>query len=138
MNKRRLLKLAELLEADAENKKGIKFYFFEWGRVTNHSNPVSCGTQACALGLAAISGAFKHAGLSYRLKSGDSRIDFTWNGRGIDYAAAASKTFDISKRAADFLFTNGFDLPAIAGASAERAVAKRIRDFVAGRYPTVE
>jgi hypothetical protein len=62
VNKKRLLKLADLLEADAKNRKGIKF---DLGTVAMSSAEdgnfikgelepsVSCNTVACAMGLAA-------------------------------------------------------------------------------------
>ena len=65
MNKRRLLKLADLLEADAENKTGVQFDLKGWGHSHDDDTPVavSCGTTACAMGLAVLSGAFADAGL---------------------------------------------------------------------------
>lgn len=138
MNKRRLLKLAYLLEADAKNKKGIKFDLgtvgeaSNWG--TNEFQPgMNCGTTACAMGLAAISGAFKRsAGLSYRVC--DTELMTTLNGKRADYAIAATKVFEISEADAHFLFTSSFYANApTEGAEGERYVAKRIRDFVAGK-----
>lgn len=67
MNKRRLLKLADLLVKDARTKKGIRF---SMDVVIARKNPeagavkMDCGTTGCAMGLAAVSGAFKRAGLS--------------------------------------------------------------------------
>jgi len=68
MNKKRLLKLAELLEADAKNKKGVVFNLsgvisktsgapFRLNR--GETPPMDCGTMACAIGLWGISGKFK-------------------------------------------------------------------------------
>lgn len=140
MNKRRLLKLAGMLEADAKNPKGLQFdlgcvgqqvdsYFDEF------KPALDCGTTACAMGLAAISGAFKRAGLSYKLVRG-YEIDCTINGRSQPYDRAAMKVFDLSQEEADFLFTPfhyyGADF-VLHGARGERGVAKRIRDFVAGK-----
>lgn len=74
--KRRALKLADLLEKDAKNKKGIRFDLstvftataLEEGKdiPSDYVPEVSCGTTACAMGLAAISGEFKRAGLSFQ------------------------------------------------------------------------
>ena len=130
MNKKRLLKLADLLEADAENKKGLQFDYFTWGWVTDETKPMSCGTSACALGLAALSGAFKRAGLGWRQPKGDT-IKFLWNGRRVRASRAAMKTFGLSEKDSDYLFINAAGLPCTNGAKAELAVAKRIRDFVA-------
>jgi hypothetical protein len=129
MNKRRLRKLADLLEADAKTKNGIKFDFFEWGSVDDVERPLSCGTYACAMGLAALSGAFKRAGLGYTAPPGRYSIDFTINGRARNPIKAAMHVFDISKRDAEYLFTSSIGLQEVRGAAAERAVAKRLRDF---------
>lgn len=145
MNKKRLLKLADLLEADAKNKKGIKFDLgvvgctSEWLEGEEEFVPaLDCGTTACAMGLAAISGAFKRsAGLSYKIDF-LSEVETTINGRRVDYDVAAMKVFDISQEAAHLLFSPSYycgstwnDVPT--GADGERRVAKRIRDFVAGK-----
>jgi hypothetical protein len=133
MNKRRLLKLADLLEADAKNKKGIKFDYWTTAKVEEAKDPISCGTSACAMGLAAISGAFKREGLGYRLPPANlSEIIFTWKGRKTDYDKAAILLFDISDDEANLLFLPGRTTET-RGAVAERQVAKLIRDFVAGK-----
>src|SRR5580704_5650057 len=95
MNKRRLLKLADLLEADAKNKKGIQFDYHHWGSVGNREEPLSCGTSACALGLAAISGAFTRAGLGYTTHPWGS-LGFTLNGRTIKPMSAAKRVFGLN------------------------------------------
>lgn len=131
VGRRRLLKLAGLLEADAKNKKGISFDLSLWG-VADSENPKSCGTRACAMGLAVVSGAFKAAGLR-NFEGSDSNhltpaIGSVW---GIE---AAAILFSIHKDEAEFLFydDNYVDDPT-KGAAGERAVAKRIRQFVAGK-----
>ena len=146
MNKRRLLKLADLLEADAKNKTGVKFNL---GIVVAPSKklplnaktvPVSCGTQACAMGLAAITGAFKRNGLSYRTYRIDPQIDqlyveTTMYGEDVEYDEAAMELFDISSEAANFLFMPGcYPIRSPKkGSRGELLVAKRIRDYVAGK-----
>lgn len=127
MNKRRLLKLADLLEADAKNKKGIKFNMSDWGVMDDPDNPVSCGTEACAMGLAALSGAFRKAGLNYY--RGERAVYFKWKGRDIDGIDAAQKLFELEHEDAWNFFIPG-DHPRT-GAAAERHLAKRIRKFVA-------
>jgi len=144
MNKRRLLKLADLLEADAKNKKGIQFDIGTIGQPSDFREQfkpgLNCGTTACAMGLAAISGAFNHGAIRLSFKVSEYDIDTTINGRRHVYYVAASKAFDISEGAARFLFSTSFyddyankhgELPT--GARGERYVAKRIRDFVAGK-----
>lgn len=127
MNKRRLLKLAELLDADAKNRKGIKFDMSNWGKIGDPAKPISCGTQACAMGLAALSGAFKRAGLSYYIE--DNFLHFKMNGVLCDGYTAAAELFDINPWQADDLFS-----PSLGkndeGAAGERAKAKEIRQFV--------
>lgn len=131
MNKRRLLKLADLLEADAKNKKGIKFDLGVFGEVGDLTTPISCGTTACALGLAALSGAFKRQGLGFKLYEGDLTVTL---GSRQDFKAGAS-LFDIQIHEATWLFHpfNYGQKQPLTGAKGERVVAKRIRDFVAGK-----
>ncbi len=134
--RRRLLKLADLLVANAKNKKGAKFDFGYWGEVKDENTKpgLHCGTTVCAMGLAAVSGKFK--GLSWEIHSN------TWNGSrltvihgkgrkrqlGMD---AAQATFDIVYDEAAFLFANA-PIP-MEGAEGERALAKIIRKFVKGK-----
>lgn len=141
VGRRRLLKLADLLEADAKNKKGIRFDLSTWANVDPSAEPsVSCGTTACAMGLAAISGAFKRAGLSYGpvdcgiencgLCAGKMEVRL---GRDTGFDAAMV-LFDVNTDEAGWLFAgSSYPEDKIQGAAAERCVAKRIRDFVAGR-----
>lgn len=81
MNKRRLLKLAALMDevADRVPKSGPKFDITTWGQTKVNGegfadldkHPVlSCGTAACILGEAALSGAFKRQGLRYTVDAG--------------------------------------------------------------------
>lgn len=133
MNKRRLLKLADLLEADAKNKKGIKFDLGTWGRSDAGEPSVSCGTTACAMGLAVASGAFKRAGLTNYFGGDDEwRICPEFGGEQGFYAAA--KLFAIRPSDSEFLFSDDhYPDNKRKGAASERFVAKRIRDFVAGK-----
>lgn len=53
--KKRLLKLADLLMKDARNKKGVMFDLSLLAKKENGGDPEpTCGTKACAMGLAAI------------------------------------------------------------------------------------
>lgn len=146
MNKRRLLKLADLLEADAKNKKGVSFDLTAWAKkrdaevpdwFSTHNFtrgeivPVSCNTAACAWGLAAISGAFKKQGVGYMI-AGSGMLLPTFEGRR--EIRAAIRFFDINKDQAWFLFDpEKYPAAFRKGAKGERYVAKRIRDFVAGK-----
>ncbi len=132
MNKRRLLKLADLLEKDARRKKGIKFDMDRWGLVKSDKKPIlSCNTQACALGLAALSGAFKRAGLGYELVPwlDEFQIHITENGEEGDEYGIAANIFGIEYGISRELFypdAEGNEK----GAQVERAKAKQIRNFV--------
>lgn len=141
MNKRRLLKLAALLEADARRKNGVKFDLQTVGSVPDRAKngvvKMNCGTQACAMGLAAISGAFKRAGLGYHFDDdilGSRYICTAMFGQYCPYDQAAVRLFDIQPHEAIFLFSaNSYPKTRLKGAAAERFVAKRIRDLVSGK-----
>lgn len=131
MQKERLLKLADLLDADAKNKNGIQFDLSWFAKPADTKNPkVDCSTKACAVGLACLSGAFKDEGLSWTIDTGRREpIPSFKDVRGID---AAKAFFGVKENAFNFLFMPGRYPEGDTGAKAERAVAKRIRDFVAG------
>jgi hypothetical protein len=131
VNKRRLLKLADLLEADAKNKNGIKFDLYDWGNARDDGEvALNCGTTACAMGLAVLSGAFKRAGLT----NGGARYYISpEHGDNIGFDAAAS-LFGIELSEVEFLFAQSkYPAKYQKGAVGERAVTKRIRQFVAGK-----
>lgn len=148
--KRRLLKLADLLVKDARKKTGIKFDLKIVAEASTRKAwegkkkvPVDCGTAACALGLAAISGKFKRAGLSYTIEenmrskfdlTGRSMFDLTVNGQIQYYDNAGAIVFGITQQEARFLFhPDHYPSDFIRGAKAELNVAKRIRDFANGK-----
>ena len=83
------------------------------------------------MGLACLSGAFKRAGLAYDLYY--DTIQLTYKDVHCGYLRAAVLLFAISSEQAQFLFNpvsyNGNQQ----GAKGERVVARRIRDFVAGK-----
>ena len=140
MNKRRLLKLADLLEADAANPKGMKFDLGQGAAPVNKKSKMpalDCGTTGCAMGLAAVSRAFKRAGLDFELYEDKIDADTAWeiklvmHGASADYDDAAVELFNLSYREASYLFNPYSYAGDQKGAKGERAVAKRIRDFVA-------
>jgi hypothetical protein len=139
LQKRRLLKLAALLQADAKNKKGIRFDIGNVGRNVNGEDfnpkevvPLDCGTSACAMGLASISGAFKKQGLSYKVEGYD--IWNTFNGKLIDFDLAARRLFGITREQAYYLFAPWtYPLGKRKGAAAEREVVRRIKRVVEGK-----
>jgi hypothetical protein len=146
----RLERLAALLERDAANPEGVQFDLGFWiapadrPRRGFETRPdkveVSCNTQACAMGLAAISGEFKAEGLDYKVDPYAHWLIPTITPPGErEYAGfeAASVLLGIPYEAAQYLFDPDFydsDEPTTA-AEGERHVAQRIRDFIAtGNY----
>lgn len=140
MNKKRLLKLADLLEADAKNKHGIKFNLDNWAADGDGDArafydvdviPVNCNTQACAVGLACISGAFKRSGLGYDIAYSGALVP---SFEGLQQWDAVQSFFGLTTDEAGLLFSSDkYPTKKTKGAAAERYVAKRIRDFVAGK-----
>ena len=145
MNKKRLLKLADLLEADAKNRRGIKFDLSTWGETPNIAafTEPSCNTTACAIGLACVSGVFKRGGLSFKVNEEGSIIPILestvtnyWGEETstLEEFDAVDQFFDLEDRESTFLFSEEeYPRAKRKGAEGERFVAKRIRDFVAGK-----
>lgn len=142
MEDKRLLKLADMLEADAANEKGLKFDMRTWGSrakdVSGNRNfeatsdfkrknevAVSCDTAGCAIGLACLSGSFKRAGLSYSVS--DGYVTPTYNGLRNFYAVEAFFGLDY-RDAVDLFLPESYRTRR--GAKAELTVARRIRKFV--------
>lgn len=146
VQKKRLLQLADLLEEDAKNKKGVKFDLGTWGSADEVENfKMSCDTTACAFGLAALSGKFKRAGLSYRIQKANwsdvhylNPIFTDKDGLEFEGFAAAIKIFGINERDAFWLFSEEAYGGPTTGAKGERKVAARIRAFVEGEKPPQE
>lgn len=134
MNKRRLLKLADLLEADAIKADGCKFDLGGWG-YSDDEQPVShsCGTTACAVGLAVLSGAFEEDGLFN--SAGEFAREVDPGFKDMIGWEATEEFFGLTGTQSSFLFLKGsyHGKTPTQGADGERAVAQRIRDFVAGK-----
>jgi hypothetical protein len=139
--KNRLLKLADMLEEDAKNRKGIKFDLDVVAKKSDGDEflpeevpTVSCGTTACAVGLACVSGAFKRSGLTYRI-DGFGLMPFLDKSETISGWKAVDVFFDLTERESSFLFIpEYYPFDKRTGAKGERYVAKRIRNFVAGKF----
>jgi hypothetical protein len=149
MRKDLLLKLADLLEQDANNPTGISFNLRSWGRpeslddstfddkVKTQTVPVSCGTSACAFGLAAISGIFKDEGLSYRMYLGlDQNLVPTFKNHGVTLEGfeAATAFFELPEESIiTYILFDPIYYPTNkrTGKDAELEVARRIRKLVA-------
>jgi len=159
MNVERLIRLAELLEADAANEKGVKFALDVWAsdarlqdeeaislmdydelkkfhytKDTKHI-PVDCNTAACAMGLAAISGAFAADGLTWTLNGGECKMLVPKIGAAENFGAA-EVLFNIDDVTAKQLFDPSY-YEVTKGAEAELAVANRIRALVNGTWTPV-
>jgi len=102
--------------------------------------PVSCGTKACAFGLAAISGVFKDDGLTYRfLRNGAHAYSGMLlpaikddSGRWVEGFNAAAVLFDITDDDAQYFFDPSSYPNTPREAEGEIEVADRIDAFLAG------
>jgi hypothetical protein len=131
MNDEALLKLADMLEADAANPKGMKFNLRKviMVRTPLDTEPsISCGTVGCAMGLAALSGEFP--GLGFTTNHGNEYTT-KWKGLRCSYSEAAELAFDIGYYTAQCLFgPQYYPEYLMTGADAELEVARRIRFLV--------
>jgi hypothetical protein len=153
MNIDRMTRLGNLLERDAVNPKGVSFNLRSWA--SNPKKPVrqafpltgkpeikvDCGTQACAFGLAAISGEFAADGLGYRIVPGDAWLINEYGMLQPTYEDlveydAAKAFFGLTSNEAMFLF-DPWEYPAglKTGALAELEVVKRINYLIGGGHP---
>lgn len=143
MNVERLSRLADLIERTipkmaTDDRDGFDFNMSTWGRFAHDKKPEpDCGTTACALGLAAISGEFADAGLmalpvgtKHPMLPVALRIIST---NGNCAMAAAQDVFDIDDDQAQFLFLpSEYDYDAeLYGPEGARTVVARIREFIA-------
>lgn len=131
MYKNRLLRMADLLERDAQNPKGVQFDIRNWGEVREPDNPMSCGTTACAMGLAALSKTFEAEGLWAVIPS-RGRIDIHYKDKCRDGYKSAQHLFKISHQTAVWLFSPQTYRGEMTGAVGEMKVARRIKRLVAG------
>lgn len=139
MNKENLLKLADMLEADAANPTGLKF---DLGVIVeldtlpvsaDYKIPMSCGTSACAMGLAMLSGQFEKLGYIIRRLQDEvdiAEIDPTWDGKIVTFVHAAKQLFEITDEQAVWMFSPDYYDRTPQGAEGELRVAQRIRGLV--------
>lgn len=124
MDKFKLLYLASLLDNHKDN--GVRFDLRTWMKTNvkiKKKGGAWCGTAACAIGLAMLDKNFQAIGFG---------ID-TNGGPAYDVARgtkAVCQLFDIPFSAVDYLFMPA-SYPRQSGKTAAKAVAKRIREFVA-------
>lgn len=143
MNVPALRKFQKLLLADAKKKNGITFDMGTWGSVDVPSSAIigfgtvnqqkakkyiklDCGTRACALGLAALSGKFPN--LDYHVHS-SGYIDVINKKTKHKDGQAGAEVFGLTNAQADWLFGH-MDSKHITGAAAEREVAGRIDQLI--------
>jgi len=131
MNKERLLRLADLLEAPTN----VGFNLYTWGRFSYKplaSEP--CRTVACALGMASMDPEFNKQGLYY-LQSKNSILErFILPRYGhLSGLEAGAAFFGISRQQAEYLFLsrNYPEDETCIGPEMARKVASRIRKLVA-------
>jgi hypothetical protein len=143
MREDRLLKLADVVEADANNPVGFKFDLATWAapikvaeNPTRYDSgweqdaviPLDCNTAACAVGVGCLSGAFKNEGLSYEIDNG--MLSPTFQGR--TSFGAVREFFEIRQIDVEYLFVSeNYDASLRKGRDGELAVAARIRQYVA-------
>lgn len=132
--RQRLLKLADLLETDAVKEDGIKFDLNVICKLSNGDRirelpALDCGTTACAIGLWGISGQFKRNGVGYHIDGNEVWPTYL----GASGRSAAELFFNLSMDESYWLFIASQYPGPTTGAAGERAVAKRIRNFVAGK-----
>lgn len=137
-NPAKLLKLADLLEADANDQTGLKFDMQTWGETAAPlGNLMSCNTTGCAMGVVAFSGAFDDDGVVFKLAiAGSMRIGIYKYGECLadDGYETARYLFGITGFEALALFYPGaYPRDMREGAVAELGVAARIRKFVGDR-----
>jgi hypothetical protein len=150
MHRDLLLRLADGLEKDAAKPDGIKFDLGTWagpsdqpygywpmGEPPVEPVPVSCGTTACALGFAAISGLFKAEGLKYEFCDvstfGKDRLLLEPSFYGHTGFNAGAYLFDITMDDSRYLFDPDCYDGTPREAEGELLVAARIRAFADGK-----
>lgn len=131
MNIERLNLLAKHLCADASNPTGVKFDMGCWMEVDSFTSAPkqSCGTTACAFGLATLIPEFQAQGLNIQKGS----ITFSPEFSGLTGFSAARLFFDLTMEETYLLFSpDSYPRDRQNGAAAERYVAQRIHRLTGG------
>jgi len=135
--------MVELMK-NAANPEGAKFDLRHWYDSIDGKKPISCGTTACAFGLAALIPAFKKLGLKHdnfvpyilvaKLPKGLDKNLYKQGGKfRLEALRAASVFFGITPAQAGSLFLDcNYSTQDWRGARGERAVAARIGALLAG------
>lgn len=134
MNRERLERLAALLEG-YRDRETPRFDLQSWGTSKNQRGGLfwlrkdSCGTAACAVGLACHSGAFTQDGLSHET---DANGAITPMFRDFEGWTAVKAFFGLDQSQATSLFAaHSYELTD--GEAAAQAVATRIRQTIASQ-----
>ena len=133
----RLGRLEKLLRKNAKNSKGLKFDMGEWGQSEGKEPGLHCGTTACAMGLAAISGEFKKEGLTHKFRGHEDwdgdvtsySVEFLLKGQSIEGIEAGAEVFDIPLELSGWLF-GGEASKHHTGAKAELEMADIIKQIL--------
>lgn len=127
----RLERLANLLDDHVRDSSGRTFDLETWGeRKTRRGgflwlSHVECGTTACAVGLACLSGQFAADGLSYIIDDGELYPIYA----GLNEWSAVCHFFGLTEKQAVRLFMHR-SYAVSAGPVAATAVAARIRGML--------
>lgn len=136
----RLTRLADLLEKYEESDTDPQFSLDAWGRseITRRGalwwrTELVCHTQACAVGLACLSGAFASDGLSWRQEGNNIIPIFRTGAYQVAEWKAVEEFFGLTATQAERLFDGGAYDGAIYGPDAAKLVAKHIRALIAAQ-----
>lgn len=140
MNIENLKTLHDLLVADANNRRGMKFdlnilsdydgtrSWWELFTFQSSSVKLNCNTTGCAMGLAAMSKAFPE--LTY-LVDETNQFRVVYQGYRSTYIHAGAKLFDIDPATAAVLFTpDAYPAKLREGAAAELECARRVKELI--------
>lgn len=138
MNHERLERLAVILDEYRDNG-APRFDLQSWGATKTQRGGLlwlrqhTCGTAACAVGLACGSGIFKDEGLTY---NSDEKGGLTPIFGELEGWSAAKSFFDLDQEQAVRLFAeHSYDVTE--GEAAAKAVATRIREMIASHAAPV-
>jgi len=125
--------MATLLLENARNMGGACFNYGVFIRTSNNGEKPSmdCGTQVCAVGLAAVSGKFPGLGFEYDASDRAPRVVYR-KGRTLieDPFHAAQEIFEVNYEQARFLFASAPIKST--GAEGEIKLAEIILKFISG------
>jgi len=133
MNVDRLQHLSGLLRKDAADPTGVKFDLSSWASTREHNETpkMSCGTAACAIGVACLSKEFEDEGFSYEISSYRyPEINITPKFKHSIGWFAVRNFFELDRFECAWLFYDS-NYTITTGAEAELEVANRIDQLIA-------